>query len=109
MLRAGHGRRNVLQRWNTPLLAERLNQLNLNPGAFPDVANDVLPIVTGCESTNSPRRVVRFLWRTLSILQFVFRVWRCVPQAASRQPLRVRGRQRKACAGKALIRESVSH
>ncbi|EFJ51245.1 hypothetical protein VOLCADRAFT_87862 [Volvox carteri f. nagariensis] len=35
---------------------ERLNQLNLNPGAFPDVANDVLPIVTGSsESSTSPR------------------------------------------------------
>ncbi|GIL60034.1 hypothetical protein Vafri_14651 [Volvox africanus] len=40
-----------------PLLSrERLNQLNLNPGAFPDVANDVLPIVTGSgESSTSPR------------------------------------------------------
>ncbi|GLI70705.1 hypothetical protein VaNZ11_015649 [Volvox africanus] len=40
-----------------PLLSrERLNQLNLNPGAFPDVANDVIPIVTGSgEPSNSPR------------------------------------------------------
>ncbi|GLC35079.1 hypothetical protein PLESTM_000277200 [Pleodorina starrii] len=38
-----------------PLLSrERLNQLNLNSGAFPDVANDVLPLVTA-GSSESPR------------------------------------------------------